>query len=72
MPIAKTSDTIKQMLDKTSHLKRHGATMIVAEDGKLAGVITDADLRRRQWPNTERNASSLKTGDVMTAKTAKE
>ncbi len=46
LPLARTSDTIRQMLDKTAGLKRRGAVMIVDADGQLAGIITDADLRR--------------------------
>lgn len=46
LPLAKTTDTVRQMLEKNSDLKRHGAMMIVGSDGKLAGIVTDADLRR--------------------------
>ena len=46
LPIASVNDTVRQMLDKTGSLKRHGAVMIVDKAGKLAGIITDADLRR--------------------------
>ncbi len=46
LPIAKTSDTIRQMLDKTAPIKRRGAVMIVDADSELVGIITDADLRR--------------------------
>jgi len=46
LPLARTSDTIRQMLDKTAAIKRRGAVMIVDADGQLAGIITDADLRR--------------------------
>ncbi|MGB8225720.1 MAG: KpsF/GutQ family sugar-phosphate isomerase [Sedimentisphaerales bacterium] len=46
LPLAKTTDTVRQMLEKNSDLKRHGAMMIVDSDGKLAGIVTDADLRR--------------------------
>jgi len=46
LPLACTTDTIKEMLDKTARLKRRGAVMIVDADGRLAGIITDADLRR--------------------------
>ncbi len=40
--------------------------MVVGKDGKLAGIITDADLRRLV---TEHNSGAfkLKAGDVMTA-----
>ncbi len=65
LPVAVVSDTIEQMLEKTKNVKRHGAVMVVDEDGRLAGIITDADLRRsvaREGPR----AFELKAGDVMT------
>lgn len=46
LPLAKTTDTIAQLLKKNSGVKRHGAVMIVDQAGKLAGIVTDADLRR--------------------------
>lgn len=46
LPLARTTDTVGQMLKKNSDVKRHGAVMIVDSNGKLAGIITDADLRR--------------------------
>jgi arabinose-5-phosphate isomerase len=66
LPVVEVTDTIKQLLEKTGDVKRHGAVMIVGKDGKLAGIITDADLRRLV---TEHNSGAfeLKTGDVMTA-----
>jgi len=54
------------MLDETSDLKRHGAVMVVDEQGRLAGIITDADLRRlltRQGPVV----LDSRVGDIMTA-----
>lgn len=66
LPLAKTTDTIKELLSKNSDLKRHGAVMIVDGDGKLAGIVTDADLRRLMAQNGaklfERPAK-----DIMTA-----
>jgi arabinose-5-phosphate isomerase len=46
MALAKGSDTIGQILESTKDIKRHGAVMVTAADGRLAGIITDADLRR--------------------------
>ncbi len=46
LPIAGIDDTVEQMLEKTSDVKRHGAVMIVDKAGGLAGIVTDADLRR--------------------------
>jgi len=66
LPLAGAGDSIRHVLDKTSDVKRHGAVMIVDEAGRLAGIITDADLRRlltRSGPA----AFDLKAGEVMTA-----
>ncbi len=46
LPLAAATDTIAQMLEETAKLKRRGAVMIVDAAGKLAGIITDGDLRR--------------------------
>jgi arabinose-5-phosphate isomerase len=64
LPIAGVR-TIRQMLDQTSDVKRHGAVMIVDEAGRLAGIITDADLRRLL---ARRGAAALDlpAGAVMT------
>jgi arabinose-5-phosphate isomerase len=65
LPVARTDDTIKQMLDKTAKLKRKGAVMIVDTDGKLAGIITDADLRRAMT-NDPKGLFKSRTSDIMT------
>lgn len=46
LPLVTVSDTIQAMLEKTRELKRHGATMVVDAEGRLAGIVTDGDLRR--------------------------
>lgn len=66
LPLANVGDTIGQLLDKTGDVKRHGAVMLVDEDGRLAGIITDADLRRLMAENG-RSVFELKAGDVMTS-----
>ena len=66
LPLAETADTIKQLLEKTDDLKRHGAVMVVGKGGTLAGIITDADLRRLLTKHGEA-AFHFKAGDVMTA-----
>jgi arabinose-5-phosphate isomerase len=66
LPLAGAGDSIRAMLDKTSDVKRHGAVMIVDGAGRLAGIITDADLRRlltRSGPV----ALEQKVAEVMTA-----
>jgi arabinose-5-phosphate isomerase len=66
LPLAKTTDTIAQMLDETSKLKRKGAVMVVDSQGSLAGIITDADLRRA-ISSEGSDVFSKKTADIMTA-----
>lgn len=66
LPIARVTDTLKELLEKTSDVKRHGAVMVVDKDGRLAGIITDADLRRSMAKHGQR-AFELKADDVMTA-----
>jgi len=66
LPLAKTTDTVKEMLKNNSGTKRHGAVMVVDSRGKLLGIVTDADLRRLM---TELGPDVLesKVADVMTA-----
>lgn len=66
LPLVEISDTIKQLLEKTDDVKRHGAVMVVGADGTLAGIVTDADLRRLVTKHGQ-EAFDFKTGDVMTA-----
>ena len=65
LPITEVTDTIKQLLKKTRDVKRHGAVMVVDKDGKLAGIVTDADLRRLMTKQGE-SAFEFKAGDIMT------
>jgi arabinose-5-phosphate isomerase len=66
LPLAEIDDTIEQLLQKTSDIKRHGAVMVIDKKGKLAGIITDADLRRLLTEQTSR-AFNCRAADVMTA-----
>jgi len=66
LPIAEMTDTVGQVLGNTGDLKRHGAVMVVDDDGRLAGIITDADLRRLMTRHG-RAAFDLRAGEVMTA-----
>jgi len=70
LPIAGVDDTIEQLLAKTSDVKRHGAVMIVDHAGRLAGILTDADLRRLMTKHGTRTVK-LRAGDVMTAECKK-
>jgi len=66
LPIAVAGDTMKQLLEKTGDVKRHGAVMVVDKEGRLEGIITDADLRRLMTMHGK-SAFDFKAGDVMTA-----
>jgi arabinose-5-phosphate isomerase len=66
LPIAAVTDTIARLLTKTRDIKRHGAVMLVDARGRLAGIVTDADLRRRMaQEGTE--AFEQQACEVMTA-----
>lgn len=65
LPVAQLDDTIQQMLTKNKTTKRRGAVMVTDTDGKLAGIITDADVRR----SLEKNGAgtfAVKCSDLMT------
>jgi arabinose-5-phosphate isomerase len=65
LPLALPSDAVGDILKNTSDVKRHGAVMIVDKKGKLAGIITDGDIRRlmtTQGPD----GFKKKASDVMT------
>jgi arabinose-5-phosphate isomerase len=66
LPVASVDDTIKQLLEKTGDVKRHGAVMVIDNDGRLAGIVTDADLRRLMTKHGHK-ALELRAGKVMTA-----
>lgn len=82
LPVAGCDWSIREVLERTSEkalsaesgdsskargeMKRHGAVMVVDDGGKLAGIITDADLRRLV---AARGAAALdcRVSEVMTA-----
>jgi len=65
LPLAAADQRVDEMLSATRDIKRHGAVMIVDDEGKLAGIVTDADLRRLMTgKGTE--GFALKAGDIMT------
>ena len=66
MPVVNVDDTIKEMLAKTAELRRHGAVMVVNGQSQLAGIITDADLRRHLTENPM-DGFDVFVGKVMTA-----
>ncbi len=65
LPVAQVTDTIVKLLAKTSQVKRHGAVMLVDDQGALAGIVTDADLRRLMAEKGQ-DAFGVKASDVMT------
>jgi len=65
LPIAEASDSIDKLLEKTGDVKRHGAVMIVDGEGKLTGIVTDADLRRLITKHGL-SAFKFKACDIMT------
>lgn len=64
LPVVRTDRTISQMLSETKDIKRHGATMVVDDAGRLAGIITDGDMRRLMAENGPK-AFDMKAGQVM-------
>ena len=66
LPLAQVTDTVGQLLENTKDVKRHGAVMVVDKDGKLAGIVTDADLRRLVTQQGQQ-AFGFKASDIMTA-----
>jgi arabinose-5-phosphate isomerase len=66
LPLATAGDTVGQMLQKTENIKRRGAVMIVDSSGRLAGIITDGDLRRIV-ASSGVDFMGLEVSDVMTA-----
>ncbi len=63
IPVVTLTDTISQVIFEISS-KRLGATAVLDSNGKLAGIITDGDLRRMLEKNMGIN--SLAAGDIMT------
>jgi len=66
LPQTKVSDSVKYMLEETARLKRRGAVMVVDGKGRLAGIITDADLRRAMAEKGG-DTFALKAEDIMSA-----
>ncbi len=65
LPTAAGSDTMGKILKNTSDVKRHGAIMVVDKQGRLAGIITDGDIRRLMTKNGP-GGFDMKASDVMT------
>jgi len=65
LPLANVDDTIERLLAATCDVKRHGAVMVVDKKGALAGIVTDADLRRLLTKHGAK-AMGRKAREVMT------
>ncbi len=46
LPLVRTTDTVARALQEMSAKERLGVTLIEDEKGRLAGILTDGDLRR--------------------------
>jgi arabinose-5-phosphate isomerase len=64
LPLVRVGQSVKEMLAETKDVKRHGATMVVDSDGRLAGIITDGDMRRLMADHGEQ-AFNMKARQVM-------
>jgi arabinose-5-phosphate isomerase len=65
IPVINTDTPLKDAI-LTMTRKRLGATCVIDDKGKLAGLITDGDLRRALQKSE--NLSNLTAKDIMTPK----
>ena len=65
LPVSQLDDTIEGMIRNIEKTKRRGAVMVTDADGKLAGIITDADIRR-SLEKKGAETFSVKCSDLMT------
>jgi arabinose-5-phosphate isomerase len=64
LPVVQLHTSMKDVIYEMSR-KKLGMTAVVEKDGRLAGIITDGDLRRKMGANT--SIMDLTARDVMTA-----
>jgi len=64
LPVVQLHTSMKDVIYEMSR-KKLGMTAVVEKDGRLAGIITDGDLRRKMGVNA--NIMDLAAKDVMTA-----
>ena len=64
LPVVQLHTSMKDVIYEMSR-KKLGMTAVVEKDGRLAGIITDGDLRRKMGANA--NIMELAARDVMTA-----
>jgi arabinose-5-phosphate isomerase len=63
LPVVQLHTSMKDVIYEMSR-KKLGMTSVVEKDGRLAGIITDGDLRRKMGANT--SVMDLTAKDVMT------
>lgn len=63
LPVVQLHTSMKDVIYEMSR-KKLGMTSVLEKDGRLAGIITDGDLRRKMGVNT--NIMELTAKDVMT------
>lgn len=61
LPVVPTGTPMTEAIITLSH-KHFGCVMVVAEDGTLAGIVTEGDMAR----NLTRNLGALRVDDIMT------
>ena len=64
LPVVQLHTSMKDVIYEMSR-KKLGMTSVLEKDGRLAGIITDGDLRRKMGANTD--IMDLTAKDVMTA-----
>jgi arabinose-5-phosphate isomerase len=64
LPVVQLHTSMRDVIHEISN-KKLGMTTVVEKDGRLAGIITDGDLRRKM--GTTANIQELTARDLMTA-----
>ena len=66
LPVAADSLTVRIVLQEAEKIhRRAGAVLLVDKDGRLSGILTDADLRRKMLANTGPNLLDKPVAQVM-------
>ncbi len=66
LPLVRDDQTVERVLHEAAKNRRAGAVLLVDSAGKLSGIFTDADLRRRLIDDGPA-ALALPVAEVMTA-----
>ncbi len=67
LAVASDAVTLREALEEGEKVKRRsGALLLVDEEGRLSGIITDADLRRLLLRDPAKNLLGRCVGEVMT------